>query len=479
MMWFDTSRLSERLQVVFSSLTFIYYFLPIIIILYYVTKSSTIRNLVLIIGSLFFYGWGEPVWISLMVISAVVDFTNGKIIDKNRDNKLRHVALIASIVINISFLGFFKYYGFLVENINYIFGLSLEYHQLSLPIGISFYTFQTLSYTFDVYRGQAKVQNSFMKFLMFVSFFPQLVAGPIVRYVDIAEQIDHRKESFAQFNIGVTRFCTGLAKKVIIANTAGGLSDLFLKGDLSKTSVVAAWLGILLYAFQIYFDFSGYSDMAIGLGKMFGFDFKENFNYPYISKSASEFWRRWHISLGSFFRDYVYIPLGGNRKHFIRNVLIVWFLTGLWHGASWNFIIWGMYYGLLIFLERKLYGRILEQLPSWVQHLYLIVIMLVGWVFFYFVDLSIGIRYIGLMFGIGATSFIDPVTLIHIKSNIYFIVLATLLSSPILVKLKNVFSSKLDKFNLDLHVVWNTLMLFLATTMLVGQSYNPFLYFRF
>ena len=464
---------------VFSSLTFIYYFLPILIIFYYGTKSSMIRNLVLIVGSLFFYGWGEPVWISLMVISAVVDFTNGKIIDKNRDNKLRHVALVASIVINLSFLGFFKYYGFLVENINYIFGLSIKYHQLSLPIGISFYTFQTLSYTFDVYRGQAKVQDSFMKFLMFVSLFPQLVAGPIVRYVDIAEQINHRKENFHQFSVGVTRFCTGLAKKVIIANTAGSLSDLFLQGDFSKMSVVGAWLGILLYAFQIYFDFSGYSDMAIGLGKMFGFDFKENFNYPYISKSASEFWRRWHISLGSFFRDYVYIPLGGNRKHFIRNVLVVWFLTGLWHGASWNFILWGMYYGLLIFLERKLYGHLLEKIPVWAQHAYLIVVMLVGWVLFYFVDLGVGMTYIGMMFGVGVTAFIDPITWIHIRSNIFFIVMAVLLSTPFLVKIKTMIVSRFDIFKSDLHVVWNIIMVFLATTMLVGQSYNPFLYFRF
>ncbi|GAB6107408.1 MBOAT family O-acyltransferase [Fusibacter bizertensis] len=464
---------------VFSSLTFIYYFLPILILLYYGTKSSTIRNLVLIAGSLFFYGWGEPVWISLMVVSAIVDFTNGKIIDRNRDNVLRHVALIASIVINLSFLGFFKYYGFLVDNINYIFGLSIKYHQLSLPIGISFYTFQTLSYTFDVYRGHAKVQNSFIKFLMFVSLFPQLVAGPIVRYVDIAEQIDHRKGNFAQFSAGVTRFCTGLAKKVIIANTVGELSDLFLKGDFSKISVVGAWLGILLYAFQIYFDFSGYSDMAIGLGKMFGFDFKENFNYPYISKSAAEFWRRWHISLGSFFRDYVYIPLGGNRKHFIRNVLIVWFLTGLWHGASWNFIIWGMYYGLLIFLERKLYGHILEKLPSWIRHLYLIVIMLVGWVFFYYVDLGTGLKYLGMMVGIGATSFIDPITWIHIKSNIVLIFFAMLFSTPVFTRIKQLFSSRLSRFNLDLQVVWNLIMIFLSTTMLVGQSYNPFLYFRF
>lgn len=464
---------------VFSSLTFIYYFLPILILLYYGTKSSMIRNLVLIAGSLFFYGWGEPVWISLMVVSAIVDFTNGKIIDRNRDNVLRHVALIASIVINLSFLGFFKYYGFLVDNINYIFGLSIKYHQLSLPIGISFYTFQTLSYTFDVYRGHAKVQNSFIKFLMFVSLFPQLVAGPIVRYVDIAEQIDHRKENFAQFSAGVTRFCSGLAKKVIIANTVGELSDLFLKGDFSKMSVVGAWLGILFYAFQIYFDFSGYSDMAIGLGKMFGFDFKENFNYPYISKSAAEFWRRWHISLGSFFRDYVYIPLGGNRKHFIRNVLIVWFLTGLWHGASWNFIIWGMYYGLLIFLERKLYGHILEKLPNWIQHLYLIVVMLVGWVFFYYVDLGTGLKYLGMMVGIGVTSLIDPITWIHIKSNIVLIFFAMLLSTPVFTRIKQLFSSRFRRFNLDLQVVWNLLMIFLSTTMLVGQSYNPFLYFRF
>lgn len=461
---------------VFSSLTFIYYFLPILILLYYGTKSPAVRNTVLIVGSLFFYGWGEPVWISLMVISAIVDYTNGRLIERYRTTWIRHAALIASIVINLSFLGFFKYWGFIIENINFIFGLSLEVQQLSLPIGISFYTFQTLSYTFDVYRGHAKVQNSFMKFLMFVTLFPQLVAGPIVRYVDIAAQIDHRRENFKQFSEGVTRFCTGMAKKVVIANTAGELSALFLEGKFETLTVVGAWTGILLYAFQIYFDFSGYSDMAIGLGKMFGFDFKENFNVPYISKSAGEFWRRWHMSLGSFFRDYVYIPLGGNRKRMLRNVLVVWFLTGLWHGASWNFILWGMYYGLLIFLERKLYGRFLEKLPALFQHLYLIVAVLVGWVFFYYTDLSVGLQYLGIMFGVGGALFIDAVTSIHLSQNMLFICFAAILSTPFL---KGIAARSIGTFKVDLHVIWNVALLLLSTILLVGQSYNPFLYFRF
>jgi len=464
---------------VFSSLTFIFYFLPIIIILYYSTKVQTIRNLVLIAGSLFFYGWGEPVWISLMVISAILDFTCGQVIEKNRNNGWRHVGLLASVIVNLSFLGFFKYYGFLIENINFIFGLSLTVRELSLPIGISFYTFQTMSYTIDLYRGQAKVQNSFSKFLMYVTFFPQLVAGPIVRYVDIAAQIDNRRENFTQFSQGVTRFCTGLGKKVIIANMAGGLKGIFLDGNLNELTVVGAWVGILLFAFQIYFDFSGYSDMAIGLGMMFGFDFKENFNYPYISKSAGEFWRRWHMSLGSFFRDYVYIPLGGNRRKMMRNIIVVWFLTGLWHGASWNFIVWGMYYGFLIFLERKVYGKWLEKLPVLFQHLYLITVVLVGWVFFYYLDLSTGLRFIGMMFGFGAAGIIDQLTVLQIQNNILFIAFAIFMSTPILYKIKSVFKARFENFNMDLHVIWNIALLAICTILLVGESYNPFLYFRF
>lgn len=462
---------------VFSSLTFLYYFLPLLLVLYFATPSRTIKNWILIGFSLFFYGWGEPIWISLMLLSSLVDYTCGKIIHRNFTNRWKYVGLMISLTINLGLLGFFKYHAFVVENINFLFSANLPYKEMALPIGISFYTFQTLSYTIDVFRGEAKVQHSFPKFLLFVSLFPQLVAGPIVRYVDIAEEIDNRKETFTLFSQGVSRFCMGLAKKVIIANTAGQLSGMFLNGNFESLTVAGAWIGILLYAYQIYFDFSGYSDMAIGLGKMFGFHFKENFNYPYISKSASEFWRRWHMSLGSFFRDYVYIPLGGNRHHHFRNILIVWFLTGLWHGASWNFILWGLYYGLLIFIERKILDKFFQKLPVMFSHLYLVVVVLVGWVLFYFTDMSQVINYLKIMFGLAGAPLMDGFTWIQIKSNLFFLIFAGIVSTPLMTKVAHKLTTNLKV--ISLRPVIDLVFLALSTALMVGQSYNPFLYFRF
>jgi len=462
---------------VFSSLTFLYYFLPLLLILYFATPSRTIKNWILIGFSLFFYGWGEPVWITLMIFSSIVDYTCGKIIHRNFTNHWKYAGLLLSLTVNLGLLGFFKYHSFIIENLNFLFSANLPYKEMALPIGISFYTFQTLSYTIDVFRGEAKVQHSFPKFLLFVSLFPQLVAGPIVRYVDIAEEIENRKESFTLFSQGVSRFCIGLAKKVVIANTAGQLSGLFLNGNFSSLTVSGAWIGILLYAFQIYFDFSGYSDMAIGLGKMFGFHFKENFNYPYISKSASEFWRRWHMSLGSFFRDYVYIPLGGNRHHHLRNILIVWFLTGLWHGASWNFILWGVYYGILIFIERKFLDKVFQKLPAIFSHLYLVVIVLVGWVLFYFTDMTQVINYLKIMFGFAGAPFIDGFTWIQIKSNLFFFIFAGIVSTPLISNVVHKLTSNTKV--ISLRPVIDLVFLALSTALMVGQSYNPFLYFRF
>jgi len=462
---------------VFSSLSFLYYFLPLLLVLYFTVPNRSVKNWILICFSLFFYGWGEPIWITLMIFSSIVDYTCGQIIHRNFTNKWRYVGLLTSLTINLGLLGFFKYYGFVMENINFLFSTNLPFKNMALPIGISFYTFQTLSYTIDVFRGEAKVQKSFPKFLLFVSLFPQLVAGPIVRYVDVAEEIENRKESFTLFNQGVSRFCIGLAKKVIIANTAGQLSGLFLNGSFDSLTVAGAWIGILLYAYQIYFDFSGYSDMAIGLGKMFGFHFKENFNYPYISKSASEFWRRWHMSLGSFFRDYVYIPLGGNRHHHLRNVLVVWFLTGLWHGASWNFILWGVYYGLLIFLERKVLSKFFEKLPVIFSHLYLIVAVLVGWVLFYFTDMSKVVDYLQIMFGLSGAPLLDGFTWLQIKGNIFFLIFAGVVSTPAITKLVQKLTG--DKKVVSLRPILDLVFLALATALMVGQSYNPFLYFRF
>lgn len=471
---------------VFSSLTFLYLFLPINLLLYFASKNKTYRNWVLIIFSLVFYAWGEPIWISLLIFSASIDYFHGLIIEKHRGKWQSKAALISSIGINLSLLAFFKYAGFIVENVNFLMHTNFAFKEFGLPIGISFYTFQTLSYSIDVYKGEVQAQKSYHKFLLFVSLFHQLVAGPIVRYKDIAYEIENREIKLATFSQGINRFIIGLGKKVLIANTAGEISDFFLKGSLADLSVLGAWFGISLFAIQIYFDFSGYSDMAIGLGRMFGFTYKENFNYPYISRSATEFWRRWHISLGSFFRDYVYIPLGGNRKLALRNLLVVWFLTGLWHGASWNFILWGMYYGLLILIEKKLLLKIFDSIPKLLSHLYLIVAMLIGWVFFYFTDLSMAIGYLKVMLGLTQQPFITTELAIHFYNNVYFFIGAILLSTPLckntvkrLLDLgKDQMGRKISELGLA-GVAFNLFLLIIATSLLVGETYNPFLYFRF
>lgn len=465
---------------VFSSLTFLFIFLPINFLFYFISKNNTYRNFVLIIFSLFFYAWGEPIWVSLLIFSATIDFFHGKIIERNRDNWKSKAALISSLIINLSLLGSFKYLGFIISNINFIFSTNLPLREFGLPIGISFYTFQTLSYVIDVYKGEVNAQKSYTKFLLFVSLFHQLVAGPIVRYKDIAKEIENRNITTERFSYGINRFVIGLGKKVLIANTAGEISEFFLKGEFSQLSVLGAWFGIILFAIQIYFDFSGYSDMAIGLGRMFGFTYKENFNYPYISKTASEFWRRWHISLGSFFRDYVYIPLGGNRKHYARNLFIVWFLTGLWHGSSWNFVSWGLFYGVLIFLERKVYGKLLEKIPNVFSHIYFFIIMLSGWVLFYFTDLSNALDYLKIMFGFGEHALASTLFYIKFKNNIIFVILAVLLSTPIINTIKNKLKIyKKDKEYSYLRIAFNVTIIIASTALLVGQTYNPFLYFRF
>lgn len=462
---------------VFSSISFLFYFLPAVLIAYYAMPSRALKNGLLILASLFFYAWGEPVWVTLMLISAATDYFCGRIIGGTAHVNRKRGALIVSLVVNLGLLGFFKYHGFFFENLNGLFALNLPYHHIALPIGISFYTFQTLSYTIDVYRGRVTVQRNFLNFLLFVSLFPQLVAGPIVRYADVAAEIDGRRESFEQFSEGVSRFCRGLGKKIILANTTGQAAAVFLNAPATELTVVGAWLGILLFAFQIYFDFSGYSDMAIGLGHMFGFHFKENFNYPYIAQSAGEFWRRWHMSLGSFFRDYLYIPLGGNKKHFFRNMAIVWFLTGLWHGAGWNFILWGLYFGVLILLERTVLKGVMARLPRILRHVYLILAVLVGWVFFYFVNLSAGLRYLKVMSGLSGRALVDAPTLLHLQSILFLLVAAAVLSTPVVKAVQN-------RLGAHAHRAWvasvqNLVLLAISAILLVGQSYNPFLYFRF
>ena len=471
---------------VFSSLTFLFYFLPLHLILYFASSNRTWQNWVLIVFSMIFYAWGEPVWISLLLFSASIDYLHGRIIERNRATWKGKAALISSLVLNLSLLGFFKYAAFIADNLNQLLGTQLPLLDFGLPIGISFYTFQTLSYVIDVYLGKVTAQQQYHKFLMYVSLFHQLVAGPIVRYRDIAHEIDNRTVSLSRFSQGITRFSVGLGKKVLLANSVGEASEYFLMGEASSLSVLGAWFGIALFGLQIYYDFSGYSDMAIGLGRMFGFTYLENFNYPYIARSASDFWRRWHISLGSFFRDYVYIPLGGNRKNTLFNLLVVWFLTGLWHGASWNFVIWGLFYGFLIIIEKAAHPYLwhsrspLHSLPRLLvrslSHLYLITAVLIGWVFFYFTDLSTGFSYLKTMAGLSGAPLTSPDLAIQFNNHFVLFMVAIVLSTPVVPLLKK----RWDHLPLDnLQPLANAALLLISTALLVGATYNPFLYFRF
>lgn len=485
---------------VFASLTFLYIFLPLNLILYYVYNNSIYRNILLTGFSLFFYAWGEPVWIILLLFSAFVDWINALIIEKYRGTHWAKLGLVSSAIVNLGLLAIFKYSGFLYQNINSVFGLDLEVPQFSLPIGISFYSFHALSYTIDVYRGQVKAQRSYGKFLMCVSMYHQLVAGPIVRYSHIAHEIDNRKFNIYDMSAGVNRFCIGLFKKVCIANVAGELVKLyfgennstdpnFIPLDISHLTVAEGWFAICMFSIQIYFDFSGYSDMAIGLGRMFGFHYHENFRYPYISRSATEFWRRWHISLGSFFRDYLYIPLGGNKYRPYRNLFIVWFLTGLWHGASWNFIFWGLYFGVLILLEKLFLQKLFDKIPRFVSHIYLLVAAVLGWALFFFKDLDRLGQFFKIIFGGTSNALSNDEFWQTFWANSYWMILAVILCLPVYpivvgtikrtaVKLKSSFIWAHAAYYV-LIIVFNLSILFVATAMLVGKTYNPFLYERF
>jgi alginate O-acetyltransferase complex protein AlgI len=468
---------------VFASLIFLFIFLPLNLLLYYSYGNKDYRNWILVVFSFFFYSWGEPVWIILLVISALVDYINGLVIERYRGTIGEKLGLISSLVVNLGFLATFKYSGFITENINALFGLNLDVPSFALPIGISFYSFQTISYTVDVYRGEVKAQRSFMKFMMFVSLYSQLVAGPIVRYQHIADEIDNRTLSADDISNGVTRFCQGLFKKVFFANVAGELAQPYLEGNIEGLSVGGSWFGIIMFSLQIYFDFSGYSDMAIGLGRMFGFHFHENFNHPYTAKSATDFWRRWHISLGTFFRDYLYIPLGGNKTNFYRNLLIVWFLTGLWHGASWNFIFWGLYFGVLIAAERLFLSKFLERLPVFVSHAYLILIAIFGWVIFYFTDLSRLGSYLSVMMGFSGQAFWDITLSSQLMAHIIWFIIALIFCMPVTEFMESRFGHKISDKQWQMmpyaQTVLNVIFLLVSVAFLVGKSYNPFLYFRF
>lgn len=453
---------------VFSSILFIFYFLPLTLLLYY-AGPSRLRNLVLLVMSLAFYSWGEPVYISIMLFSTVFDYGNGIAIEKCLSSGRKRAAravLLLSVAGNLGILGFFKYSNFFIETVNAAGGTDFPLLELSLPIGISFYTFQTMSYTIDVYLGQAGAQKNLVQFGAYVAMFPQMVAGPIVKYKDISGQLADRNVTAERFSYGISRFITGLSKKVLLANNIGMVWEQISGGNLAGLSAAEAWIGAAAFSFQIYFDFSGYSDMAIGLGELFGFHFQENFNHPYRSKSMTEFWRRWHISLGTWFREYVYIPLGGSRKGMKRqlcNLLIVWCLTGLWHGASWNFLVWGLYFGVFLTAEKLFLLRRLEALPGWVSHAYCLIFVAVSWVIFAFDSMADVCTYVKSMFGLGSGGWIGEAALYYGETwGVFFVVCA--LCSLGIFKMKRAF----------LPVLFAASICFLA-----GGTYNPFLYFRF
>ncbi len=466
----------------FSSIVFLFTFLPVILILYYVSPRF-LKNPVLLLGSLFFYAWGEPVYIFLMVFSILMNYICGLDIARNlRSRKRAKKSLVFAVVVNLGVLGFFKYEGFLLGSLNAVLPVDIPYRELPLPIGISFYTFQILSYIIDVYRGKAHVQTNLLDFALYVTMFPQLIAGPIVQYSDIERQLHGRKESWEGFGEGVLFFIRGLSKKVILANTAGAVFESVFSMRAEQVSVLTAWLGCAAYAFQIYFDFGGYSDMAVGLGKMFGFQFKRNFFYPYTSKSITEFWRRWHISLSTWFRDYVYIPLGGSRvstgKH-IRNILVVWMLTGLWHGAAWNFVAWGLYYGVLLLVEKYVLSGILGKLPAFLRHAYCLFLVFVGWVFFFSPTLGGAADYLKLMAGAGGNGFIDKESLYLLSTNWLLWIMLVVGSTPVVHRTyeRLIYNGKHVKTKVNC-IVYGLLFL-LCVMYLVTESYNPFLYFRF
>ena len=468
---------------VFSSLLFLYAFLPVCLLLYFLVPGLKGKNIVLLCASLVFYAWGEPVYVFLMLAVAALNWGFGLLLEKKRSKGL----LALCVALNLASLVVFKYAGFLVENCNALFGAAFRVPQISLPIGISFYTFQALSYSVDVYRKDVGAQRSYWKFLLYVSMFPQLIAGPIVRYVDVAAQIESRESDPENVFRGVTRFCVGLGKKVLLADHVGQVADQLLGGSFTGATTLGIWLGALMYMFQIYFDFSGYSDMAIGLGRIFGFRYMENFKLPYTSKSISEFWRRWHISLSSFFRDYVYIPLGGNRRHVYLNLFIVWALTGLWHGASWNFVLWGLYFFVLLCIERLLKKQ-LSKIPKPVRHVLTLLLILISWNVFYHTNLGRLRESFAIFFGFAGSGFTSETTNMLLRNNLPLIAICAVGCSAIPQFTGNVVgllcAEKREdgighKVYAGLTFVFDLALLALATISLAGSSYNAFLYFRF
>lgn len=469
---------------IFSSLTFIYIFLPLLFLLYAINPNATYRKFILTLFSLIFYAWGEPVYILLLIFIVYINFKYALIIHNGRRQSYKKGFLIIAIVINLICLAIFKYLSLIIETINLIPSINIPYIRLALPVGISFFTFQAMSYTIDVYRGEVEPQRKFMPFLMYVSFFPQLVAGPIVRYVDIEKDIDNRKLDAVNMFNGLFRFSIGLAKKVMLANSLGNVCNLLTTNN-SIPSVLSTWLVSIFFTLQLYFDFSGYSDMAIGLGKFFNFTFLENFNYPYEATSVTDFWRRWNISLSSFFRDYVYIPLGGKYSRQIRNIIIVWALTGLWHGASWNFCLWGLYYALLLIIEKyflqKVFSKIPKILSSFIGHIYLIFMTVVGFTIFYYTDFESLIKALKNMFGLSIAPLTTMVSISILNDNLVLLIIAIIGSFLLVSRICKFMINKINnnKVTYILKAIVIITFLFISTALLIGNSYNPFLYFRF
>lgn len=465
----------------FSSVSFLYYFLPITLILYFVSKDKY-KNIILLLASLFFYFYGEPKYTVLMLISAFSAYIHGILIEKFREKGYSKLFLVSGLVVSLGILIVFKYMDFIIKNINYISNSNIKLLRLVLPIGISFYTFQGLSYIVDVYKKDAKVCRSFVDFATYVCLFPQLIAGPIVRYTTIEDELKNRTHSFDKFAYGVNRFVVGLAKKVILANNLGMIVDIMTKSN--EKSVLSYWMVAIFFSLQIYYDFSGYSDMAIGLGRMFGFDFLENFNYPFISKSIKEFWRRWHISLSSFFRDYVYIPLGGNRVsrgRWIFNLLIVWSLTGLWHGDSWNFILWGLYFALLLIIENLFLQNILSKLPALIQHIYAKFFIIISFVIFNNENIKDLWSSLYNMFNFRGVDLYNDFSTYYLKSYTVLLIVSMIGATPILKNIiqkinKNVTGQKVIS---TINSILNIVLLVVVTAYLIDGSFNPFLYFRF
>ncbi len=466
---------------VFSSITFLYFFLPIVILLYFITPKKY-KNFILLFSSLFFYFCGEPKYTLLLIASIIINYIHGILIEKYRGTKIAKCVLVSSIVINLLLLGIFKYSNFLVSNISCIFHIDIKFVKIALPIGISFYTFQAMSYVIDVYRGEVKAQKNPFNLALYISLFPQLIAGPIVRYKTINDELNHRNHSFDDFAYGVKRFVVGLSKKVLLANSLGELWKFAIYTE--QPSVLFYWLGAIGFALQIYFDFSAYSDMAIGLGRFFGFHFLENFNYPYIAKSITEFWRRWHISLGTWFRDYLYIPLGGNkttRLKWLRNIFIVWFCTGFWHGADWNFIIWGIVFGVILAAEKLFLLKFLEKVPSVFSHLYTLLIIIFSHVLFNSSNITDAVLYMKGMLGMINIPIASNEALYYLGSYKVLIIVAIICSTPIPLHIMKKISrgykplSMINKLEPIVYIV----LLIIVTGFLVDSSFNPFLYFRF